>query len=150
MTAQKAARHHRAQDTDRYVGVRLRERRIMLGMTQQQLAELIGVTYQQEHKYETGINRISAGRLYKMARVLGVDVSHFYEGLQGNRSFAPTTRQRMLLELTRNFVSITNERHREALTAVARALAEPESENRLAAEVEPLIYRSPRKLAVEP
>ena len=52
MTAQKAARRHRAQDADRYVGARLRERRIMLGMTQHQLAELVGVTYQQEHKYE--------------------------------------------------------------------------------------------------
>ena len=51
----------RAQDVDRYVGMRMRERRIMLGLTQQQMAELIGVTYQQAHKYEKGINRI-AGR----------------------------------------------------------------------------------------
>ena len=63
----------RALDVDRYVSLRIRQRRIMLGLTQQQLAELIGVTYQQAHKYETGINRISAGRLYHIARALGVD-----------------------------------------------------------------------------
>ena len=61
----------RALDVDRYVSLRIRQRRIMLGLTQQQMAELIGVTYQQAHKYETGINRISAGRLYQIARALG-------------------------------------------------------------------------------
>src|SRR5215208_6446639 len=55
---------------DDHVGARIRERRIMLGLTQQQLAELIGVTYQQAHKYERGINRVSAGRLFEIARVL--------------------------------------------------------------------------------
>jgi transcriptional regulator with XRE-family HTH domain len=57
--------------------------RIMLGLTQQQLADLIGVTYQQAHKYERGINRVAAGCLYKVAQVLGVDISHFFEGLEG-------------------------------------------------------------------
>jgi len=52
---------------DDHVGARIRERRIMLGLTQQQLAELIGVTYQQAHKYERGINRVSAGRLFEIA-----------------------------------------------------------------------------------
>ena len=71
----------RAQDVDRHVGARMRERRIMLGLTQQQMAELIGVTYQQAHKYEKGINRIAAGRLYHMAQALGVEVGYFFEGL---------------------------------------------------------------------
>src|SRR5882762_8511128 len=53
---------------DDHVGKRIRERRVMLGLTQQQLAELIGVTYQQAHKYERGINRVSAGRLFELAR----------------------------------------------------------------------------------
>ena len=56
------------QDVDRHVGRRIRERRTMLGLTQQQLAERIGVTYQQAHKYETGDNRVSAGRLYRSPR----------------------------------------------------------------------------------
>ena len=50
---------HPRMDVDRYVSLRLRERRAMLGLTQQQMAALIGVTCQQAHKYETGINRIS-------------------------------------------------------------------------------------------
>ena len=71
----------RAQDVDRHVGARMRERRVMLGLTQQQLAELIGVTYQQAHKYEKGINRIAAGRLSRIAQALGVEIGYFYEGM---------------------------------------------------------------------
>ena len=77
----RAAPRPRAQDIDRHVGARMRERRIMLGLTQQQMADLIGVTYQQAHKYEKGINRIAAGRLSSIARALGVEVSYFYEGM---------------------------------------------------------------------
>jgi transcriptional regulator with XRE-family HTH domain len=133
MIAQKNARQPRAQDADRYVGARLRECRIMAGMTQPQLAELIGITYQQEHKYEKGINRIAAGRLYQIARVLGVDVGYFYEGLQSEQPFVPTTQQRMLLDLSRNFLNIPKQEHREALTALARALANQENGEALAA-----------------
>src|SRR5262252_8709955 len=82
---------------DDHVGGRIRERRIMLGLTQQQLAELIGVTYQQEHKYERGINRVSAGRLSEIARALNVPVGYFYEGI-GEEGVRPATQhQRMLL-----------------------------------------------------
>ena len=63
LKASDRPRRSRPQDMDRHVGARMRERRIMLGLTQQQMAELIGVTYQQAHKYEKGINRIAAGRL---------------------------------------------------------------------------------------
>jgi transcriptional regulator with XRE-family HTH domain len=113
----------RTQDVDRHVGARVRERRIMLGLTQQQLADLIGVTYQQAHKYERGINRISAGRLYEIAQVLSVPVGYFFDGLQteGTRGISP--RERMCLELARNFAQITNERHQEALSQLARVLA---------------------------
>jgi transcriptional regulator with XRE-family HTH domain len=112
----------RTQDIDRFVGTRIRERRIMLGLTQQQLADLIGVTYQQAHKYERGINRVSAGRLFEIARVLSVPVAYFFEGLdEGGRSVSP--RERMCLELARNFAQIPNERHQEALSQLARALA---------------------------
>lgn len=115
----------RATDTDRYVGLRIRERRIMLGLSQQQMAEMIGVTYQQTHKYERGINRISAGRLYEIAQVLKVPVSYFFEGLdeESAESDLPP-RQRMCLELARNFSQIESERHQEALSQMARALAD--------------------------
>ena len=114
---------NRANDTDRHVGARIRERRIMLGLSQQQMADLIGVTYQQAHKYERGINRISAGRLFEISQVLGVPVGFFYEGLENRRGSDLSARQRMCLELARNFTSISNEKHQEALSQLARALA---------------------------
>jgi transcriptional regulator with XRE-family HTH domain len=108
---------------DDHVGRRIRERRIMLGLTQQQLAEMIGVTYQQAHKYERGINRVSAGRLFEVAHALSAPITYFYEGLEeeGPRQIMP--RQRMLLELARNFADIRNEKHQEAVSQIARALA---------------------------
>lgn len=114
---------NRATDTDKFVGQRIRERRIMLGLSQQQMADMIGVTYQQAHKYERGINRISAGRLFEIAQVLGVPVGFFFEGLEEDRDDDMGPRQRMCLELARNFSQINNERHQEALSQLARALA---------------------------
>ena len=113
----------RTQDIDRYVGARIRERRIMLGLTQQQLADLIGVTYQQAHKYERGINRVSAGRLFEVAQVLSVPVSYFFDGLEQDNERTISPRERMCLELARNFAQIPNERHQEALSQLARVLA---------------------------
>jgi transcriptional regulator with XRE-family HTH domain len=113
----------RTQDIDRHVGARVRERRIMLGFTQQQLADLIGVTYQQAHKYERGINRISAGRLFEIAHVLSVPVNYFFDGLDSEEGRQISPRERMCLELARNFAQIPNERHQEALSQLARALA---------------------------
>jgi transcriptional regulator with XRE-family HTH domain len=113
----------RTQDIDRYVGARIRERRIMLGLTQQQLADLIGVTYQQAHKYERGINRVSAGRLFEVAQVLSVPVSFFFDGLEQENERAISPRERMCLELARNFAQIPNQRHQEALSQLARVLA---------------------------
>ncbi|WP_439598484.1 helix-turn-helix domain-containing protein [Falsiroseomonas sp.] len=114
----------RASAADRHVGARIRERRVMMGLSQQQLAKLIGVTYQQAHKYERGLNRISAGRLFEIGQVLGVPVSWFFEGLTSD-SVGPeaSPRQRMCLELARNFALIDNEKHQEALSQMARALA---------------------------
>ena len=117
----------RAQDIDRYVGARMRERRIMLGLTQQQMAELIGVTYQQAHKYEKGVNRIACGRLYTIAQALGVEVGYFYEGMEAlPGQFEPTAQQRLVLELSRNFVTISDRRRQEAICDLARALANPD------------------------
>jgi transcriptional regulator with XRE-family HTH domain len=118
----------RTQDIDRHVGARVRERRIMLGLimlglTQQQLADLIGVTYQQAHKYERAINRISAGRLFEIAQVLNVPVNYFFAGLEQDSDRSVSPRERMCLELARNFAQIPNERHQEALSQLARVLA---------------------------
>jgi transcriptional regulator with XRE-family HTH domain len=108
---------------DDFVGGRIRERRIMLGLTQQQLAEMIGVTYQQAHKYERGINRVSAGRLYEIARVLNAPITYFYEGLGEETPRPVAPHQRMLLEIARNFAEIQNEKHQEAVSQLARVLA---------------------------
>jgi transcriptional regulator with XRE-family HTH domain len=114
---------NRTQEVDRHVGARVRERRIMMGLTQQQLADLLGVTYQQAHKYERGINRVSAGRLYEVSQVLSVAVSYFFDGLLEESARAASPRERMCLELARNFSHIPNERHQEALSQLARVLA---------------------------
>lgn len=114
---------YRSTDTDHHVGARMRERRLMLGLTQQQMAELIGVTYQQAHKYEKGVNRIAAGRLYTIAQALGVDIGYFFEGIGSGDAFRATPQQRMLLEMARAFLSISDRKHQEAMCAMARALA---------------------------
>ena len=96
----------------------------MLGLSQQQMADMIGVTYQQAHKYERGINRISAGRLYEITRVLNVPITYFFEGLDAaEEDETMNPRQRMCLELARNFANISNQKHQEALSQLARALA---------------------------
>ena len=98
----------------------------MLGLTQQQMAELIGVTYQQAHKYEKGINRVAAGRLFTIAQALGVEVGHFFTGLDDASTFKPAPQQHMLLELARNFTAMPSRKHQEAVCSLARALANPE------------------------
>ena len=117
------AKRGRSTIADDHIGERIRERRIMLGLTQHQLAEMIGVTYQQAHKYERGINRVSAGRLFEIARALSTPITYFYEGIgeEGQRQIMP--HKRMLLELARNFAEIRNEKHQEAVSQIARALA---------------------------
>ena len=110
----------RAQDADRHVAARLRERRRALGLTQQQLAERVGATYQQLHRYEKGTSRISAERLLAFARALGVEPGHFFEG-QGEPA-RPTAQQRRMIELARNFAALSRP-HQEALCDLARALA---------------------------
>ena len=114
---------NRVNIIDRHVGTRIRERRVMLGLSQQQMADLIGVTYQQAHKYERGINRISAGRLYEVAQTLHVQVGYFFEGVNPSNVPDPTPRQRMCLELARNFSQINSEKLQQALADLARALA---------------------------
>ena len=67
---------------DLHLGKRLRRRRRLLGLTQQQLASAVGVRFQQIQKYECGANRISAARLWELAEALEVPISYFYEGLE--------------------------------------------------------------------
>jgi len=115
----------RATAADRHVGLRIRERRTMLGFSQTQLAAMLDVTYQQMHKYERGLNRISAGRLFHVGRALDVPVGWFFEGLSGEKlDLSP--RRRMCLEMVRNFALIEDPQHQEALGQMARTLAAQE------------------------
>ena len=68
-------------DIDTHLGKRLRRRRRLLGLTQQQLAGAVGVRFQQIQKYECGANRISAARLWQLAEALETPIAYFYEGL---------------------------------------------------------------------
>jgi len=78
-----------ANPTDQHVGRQVRLRRKMLGMSQSTLAQAIGITFQQVQKYESGTNRIGAGRLQHIAGILGVSVPFFFEGLSRKKSAAP-------------------------------------------------------------
>lgn len=95
----------RSTDVDRAVGAQVRLRRIELGLTQQQFADQIGVTYQQAHKYERGINRISASRLYDMAVALQVKVAFFYESLDEIKA----TPDRGLLDLVTDYKAVSSD-----------------------------------------
>ena len=72
-----------ADALDLHIGRRIFEQRTAIGLSQQRLAAMIGVTYQQLHKYETGINRIAVGRLHAVAKALGVAPAWLYDGIAG-------------------------------------------------------------------
>lgn len=114
------------RDIEESIALRLRQRRNMLGLTQQQLAELIGVSLSQAKKYEAGTSRLSAARLYHIARALGVDVNYFFEGAHHGRPRTENLRpaQRRLLDLARDFTSLSP-RDQELLSSLARSLISP-------------------------
>lgn len=105
---------------DVHVGKRVRHRRWMVGITQQQLGERVGIKFQQVQKYETGMNRVSASRLWDIAAVLDVPVSFFFDGLDEDDAAAdaPAGSQddlladREALELVRSYYAIPAEQRR--------------------------------------
>jgi transcriptional regulator with XRE-family HTH domain len=138
------AGRRRADDIDRAVGRRIRHRRLELALTLQQLAELVGVTQQQVHKHETGISRISAGLLHRIAQALGVEVGHFFVDMdaEGHGPAGATGQRRRLLELVRHVAGIGDPRLRQALGRLARDLAALGAENPEDAQVEQLPAQS--------
>ncbi|MEM7660746.1 MAG: helix-turn-helix domain-containing protein [Pseudomonadota bacterium] len=130
---------------DRHVGQRVRWRRRELHLTQEKLGEMLSLTFQQVQKYEKGVNRISAGRLFELAAVLGVPVNYFYDGAsqylpgraegvaeaQPIESEVPTLGADAL-ELVTAFQSINDPALRRSLlemvSSTARALVEEKSE----------------------
>ena len=129
-----------ANAIDSYVGARIRMRRQLLGMSQERLAEQIGVTFQQVQKYEKGINRIGASRLQRIADVLHTSVSFFFEqensepltlqGLDLSANSDPVAeflRTKEGLVLNRAFLKIADRNIRETIIALVKAMAQAES-----------------------
>lgn len=112
---------------DVHVGKRIRHRRWMLGVTQQQLAERVGIKFQQIQKYETGMNRVSASRLWDIAEALDVPVSFFFDGLHEGEPTPEVLGDLMsdkeALELVRSYYAIP-EAQRKRLFDLARVLSE--------------------------
>ncbi|WP_337996379.1 helix-turn-helix transcriptional regulator [Oleispirillum naphthae] len=138
---------------DVHVGQRIRLRRNLVGMTQEQLAASVGVTFQQIQKYERGFNRVSASRLYDIGHVLSVPISFFFQDVNAqvaeerygvlpdtfdgagapsvlaeDESFSDDPLSRTeTLELVRNYWKIRNERARAQVFALIKAMAQADA-----------------------
>lgn len=136
----------RPNPIDAHVGSRVRLRRMVMGLSQEKLGELLGLTFQQVQKYEKGVNRIGASRLFDLSHVLGVTVQFFYDDMptavgsaaQPGLAERPTEPYVVVdgagtrdgLELSKAFARISDARVRRALVELAKSLAtEPDSGN---------------------
>lgn len=112
---------------DVHVGQKIRHRRWLVGMTQQQLADMVGIKFQQIQKYETGMNRVSASRLWDISRALDVPPSFFFEGLHDDTDVSveqeSLLNKKETLELLRTYYAIP-EGQRKRLFDLARALGQ--------------------------
>ena len=127
-----------ANAIDRKIGQRVRSRRLEIGMSQERLAELLGITFQQVQKYEKGVNRIAASRLFDIASALQQPVARFYEGLSARSAGAAETRQNTVddalatpegAQLMSVFASIRSQRVRRKVLELVRTLAEEAAES---------------------
>lgn len=129
----------RANPVDKHVGERVRMRRMLLGMSQERLGEQLGLTFQQVQKYEKGVNRIGASRLFDLAQVLGVPIQYFYESMPaavsgqlgmvgfadkpGDTYVADFLSSRDSVELNKAFARITDARIRRSIVDMVRSIA---------------------------
>lgn len=136
----EAKNARRPNPMDIHVGSRVRLRRMLLGMSQEKLGDHLGLTFQQVQKYEKGINRIGASRLFDLSKTLGVPISFFYEDAPvagpslvedpveygektGESSVFDFLSTREGLELNKAFVKITSARVRRTIVELVRSLA---------------------------
>lgn len=132
-----------ANPIDAHVGTRVRLRRMLVGMSQERLGELLGLTFQQVQKYEKGVNRIGAGRLFEISDILNVPVSYFYEDVERGittkspRGFADADAPPVMefissgegLQLSLAFMRIKESRIRKRILDLVKALADDASSN---------------------
>ncbi len=121
-----------AHKVDVHVGKRIRQRRWLIGMTQQSLADLVGIKFQQIQKYETGANRVSASRLWDIGEAMGVPAAFFFEGIEGGNKHFDAVRadappdlmgDKEAMELIRTYYAIP-ENQRRRLFELARVLSD--------------------------
>ena len=144
------SRSENPDPVDIHVGTRLRMRRNLIGLSQEQLGKALGLTFQQIQKYERGVNRMGSSRLYHIARSLSVPISYFFEGLpslladaasgtgfaeNGQEALgnAPTTEQkndpdilnrRETMELIRAYYKINDAKQRRKIYELIRSMAD--------------------------
>jgi transcriptional regulator with XRE-family HTH domain len=140
---ERTEREHRPSPIDVHVGSRVRLRRTLLGMSQEKLGEALGLTFQQVQKYERGVNRIGASRLFDLSRVLDVPIGFFFDdmppemGGDKNRRFTgfqetqdgfedDTLHRRETLELVRAYYRITDPAVRKRVFDLIKSLAPTE------------------------
>lgn len=137
--AEERGNSRRANPIDKHVGDRVKMRRMLLGMSQERLGEQLGLTFQQVQKYEKGVNRIGASRLFDLAQVLGVPIQFFYENMPSNVSGQPPAfgfadnrgeaymadflSSRDSVELNKAFARITDPRVRRSIVDMVRSIA---------------------------
>jgi transcriptional regulator with XRE-family HTH domain len=129
-----------ANAIDRKLGQRVRSRRLEIGMSQERLAELLGVTFQQVQKYEKGVNRIAASRLHDIAAALEMPVARFFEGLAGGRAAGGAEASKDYADdplatpegaqLIALFASIKSQKVRRRVVELVRALTEESTEGK--------------------
>jgi len=128
-----------ANPIDIQVGNRVRIRRMLIGMSQERLGDLLGLTFQQVQKYEKGVNRIGAGRLFEMARILNVPVDFFYEGVNAHTGQAGAADGESApvmefvssgegLQLSLAFMKIKDAKVRKRVLDLVKSLAEEEAQ----------------------
>lgn len=128
---------------DVHVGQRLRVRRSLLGMSQEKLADAIGLTFQQIQKYERGVNRISAGRLFQFSKILDIPVSYFYDQIDGGKGQIATglsdndqesfggeddiMQRKETIDLVRSYYSIDDQAKRKEILRFIKAMTDSSS-----------------------
>lgn len=139
MGGNRARRHKREMPgpsrIDVHIGARLRQRRILLGLSQQVLGDAVGLTFQQIQRYEQGMNRIGAGRLYELSQGLDVPVGYFFEGMPSGALGADAQVRdipagqnidrmagRGVLELVRGYLRIPDKTLRRQITELVKAV----------------------------